>query len=250
MREYPVELPTGKVILIKFKYEFEPKFCDKCDSLGHTSDVCGIPRGNTKPKQYRHKDPSQNYTPVDIAPVLPTEGESSGAHGFDGGPSGTKSGKDKGLDSEQPSQLHIPLGAACLPDPEEALPDVGLEDEGLENEDKYSVEGSEMHSLHMEDTDMDSDDLLDFLSTVVTQDQEEWKTVKRKNKGKKQRKNVKKKWDGKSGYNEGRGKFFEDMANTSGASKRNTMYKEKYEKLFGKKKMDEVRPPNTASGSP
>lgn len=42
VREYSVVLPLGKIILIKFKYEFEPKFCDKCDCLGHSVETCGI----------------------------------------------------------------------------------------------------------------------------------------------------------------------------------------------------------------
>lgn len=37
--EYHVDLPTGKVIQIRFNYEMDPKFCTKCKCLGHLADV-------------------------------------------------------------------------------------------------------------------------------------------------------------------------------------------------------------------
>lgn len=39
--EKSVVLPNGKQILVKFTYKLNPKYCDKCNSLGHSSDVGG-----------------------------------------------------------------------------------------------------------------------------------------------------------------------------------------------------------------
>lgn len=157
------------------------------------------------------------------------------------------------MDSKQTPQLNSPLEDACLPDPEEALPDGGLEGDGLGDDDKISNEGSEMHSLQMEDLDMDSDDLLDMLSTVITKDKEEWKTVKGKNKNRKQKKTFNKNGEGKSGYNEDMRNFFEGMENMSHCDtkyvpKRDALPTQKSERVSGKKKMDEVRPPDMAFG--
>lgn len=40
--EQTVVLPNGIPIPIKFRYELDPKYCDKCNSLGHTTNMCGL----------------------------------------------------------------------------------------------------------------------------------------------------------------------------------------------------------------
>lgn len=47
-----VILPNGNTITITFKYELDPKYCHKCNSLGHIADLCGV---QTKRKIFRQK---------------------------------------------------------------------------------------------------------------------------------------------------------------------------------------------------
>lgn len=42
--DYSIKLPTGKQVVLKFIYELEPKFCDRCDVMGHTLYMCGKKR--------------------------------------------------------------------------------------------------------------------------------------------------------------------------------------------------------------
>lgn len=51
--EQMVGLPNGTNITVNFKYELDPKVCDKCKSLGHLSDMCGV---KVARKHYKRKN--------------------------------------------------------------------------------------------------------------------------------------------------------------------------------------------------
>lgn len=53
LREQVVVLPNGGSFPIQFKYEFDPKYCDKCNSTGHKSDMCVV---NAPRRRYKSKN--------------------------------------------------------------------------------------------------------------------------------------------------------------------------------------------------
>lgn len=63
--DYAVKFTNGKKTTIMFKYEIETKYCDKCKSLGHTMESCGIEivRGRRRHPP-RQRDGKQFRTPA------------------------------------------------------------------------------------------------------------------------------------------------------------------------------------------
>lgn len=79
--EQVVVLPNGTTIPVNFKYELDPKFCDKCNSLGHLSDTCGVKETRKNYKRKPLVKEPEKERPLEVSETSPDKNpERHGKH--------------------------------------------------------------------------------------------------------------------------------------------------------------------------
>lgn len=159
-----VILPNGTSIPIKFKYELDPKYCDKCNSLGNMQDMCGVKVGRKRREPKGPASTSQDRT-------YPVPGHQELKENLD---LGEKQNDIIDSPAEEPQTLgkqdHIPQPLNT----EQKNQSLGC-NKYLSDDDAYGKYYNSEPNVHVTDTDnIRNTDLEDNLSC------EEWQTVIKK----------------------------------------------------------------------
>lgn len=274
--ECPVMLPTGKMTVVKFKYELDPKFCGKCNSLGHTIDLCGVDNRKRAAAQ-KMKQHENNYRAAPNAGLVNEDGsmekmatehleQPDCSHNTDLFPPTHAAGAQQAAVTEGTSNIGE-MAAETVSPPLAVLhhdqhgkksTDV-TSPRGIDNASDYHNAGKQPLEefgdddlLYSDDFEFplprgggfvsDEDDSDDILSCVRTKDQDEWKKVSKK---KHRRFEKKAKPTAKISHHSSGASSME----TEGIlidPKNNQPLKGGNSRVFGKVK-EEARRPNTAS---